>query len=583
MSDVIPFKAGDPPENAPRALGYKERWLFVLTGDGELVTIPVADAENGRGLSTLLSDDPEARRWADGMFGGGGQFNAKAFGAFLIDQARGRGPVDPAALYLRGQGVWPSPDGKGAVANVGDALILHDGRAVSLRHFERDGGKRAPIFTGFPAIPRPAPEPCTAEAVWGFARQAGNLWRFDREHAGHILTAGAALAMLGGAAHFRTMLVVTGARGSGKSTLAEILAVLIGPMAGTGVVNGFSEAGLRQTRNNTAMALILDEVEAVDGQGKDGQTRTLGLLRRMATDEGGRVLRGTAGHSALPFRVIGAPALFGINPPRMDVATTSRTVRLSITAQSARDPGVALVHLAQLQKKARDMQPGLWARMLRESPRWRATFEAMYIAARQLGADARQADAAAALQAAWDMAADTGLPEGDDWSERVERALPMLRGLIGTPDHGGDEGADADECGLHLTASFVTTSPGLAPRAVSDLISDAFEDPDGPASRRALGLYGLALTRDPACLLVADRHPQLDRLFAGTRWAEGGWRAALLGLPGAERANRRIGGRRVRCVAVPLASIWQPDSAADSESGTDTGVEHGWNNPDCSM
>ena len=189
MSDVIPFKAGDPPENAPRALGHKERRLLVLTGDGEVVTIPVADAENGKGLATLLGNDTEVRRWPDGMFGGGGQFNAMAFGAWLIDQARGRGPADPAALDLRGQGVWPSPNGDGAVVNVGDALILHDGRAVSLRHFEGDGGKRAPIFTGFPAISRPALEPCAAEAVASLARLADGLWQFDQPHAGYIIVA----------------------------------------------------------------------------------------------------------------------------------------------------------------------------------------------------------------------------------------------------------------------------------------------------------------------------------------------------------------------------------------------------------
>ena len=406
--------------------------------------------------------------------------------------------------------------------------------------------------------------------VSGLARLADGLWRFDQAHAGHILVAWAALAMLGGAAHFRTMLVVTGARGSGKSTLAEVVATLIGPMAGTGVLNGFSEAGLRQMRNMTALALILDEVEAVDGHGKEGQTRTLGLLRRMVTDEGGRVLRGTAGHSALPFRVIGAPALFGINPPRMDAATASRTVHLSIAGQSARDPGVAVAHLARLKSQARDLQPSLWAQMLRESPRWRETFNAMNIAACGMGADARQADAAAALAAAGDMATNTGVPK--DWSKRVERARPMLAVIIGTPDHGRDDGADADDCALHLTASFVSTSPALAPRAVSDLIRDAFDDPNGGGPRRALGLYGMALTCERGWLLVADRHPQLDRLFAGTRWAEGGWRAALLGLPGAKKDRRRIGGKVARCVAMPLASIWSPDDRPNDETVTREGV-----------
>lgn len=377
--------------------------------------------------------------------------------------------------------------------------------------------------------------------------------------------------MLGGAAHFRTMLMVTGARGSGKSTLAEILALLIGPMAGTGIVNGFTEAGLRQMRNATAMGLIRDEVEAVDGQGKDGQTRTLGLLRRMVTDEGGRVLRGTAGHSALPFRVIGAPVQFGINPPRMDDATASRTVRLSIAAQSARDPGVAVAHLARLKAQARELQPGLWAQMLRGSSRWRETFDAMHIAASGMGADAAMCMASAA-----DLAPTTDAP--GDWTERVERARPMLAVIIGTPDRGSVDEAEADRCALRLTASFVTTSPGLAPRAVSDLIGDAFDDPNGGLPRRALGLYGLALTRDRSWLLVADHHPQLDRLFADTPWAEGGWRSALLRLPGAERANRRIFRKMMRCVAIPLASLWSPDDAAAEESATADGVQQPCNN-----
>jgi energy-coupling factor transporter ATP-binding protein EcfA2 len=540
--------------------------VFVLSGDGQIEVIPVADAENGKGISTLLGRDPAVRRWGDGMFGGGGQFNSRAFGAWLIEDARKCGPVDPSGLDLRGQGVWPSPDGDGAVANVGDALILSDGRAVSLRHFDREKGPRAPIFIGFPPIPRPAPEPCTAGAVSGFARLLASLWNFEQRHAGHIVTSFAALSMLGGAAHFRPILMVTGARGSGKSTLAETLATLIGPMAGGGVINGFSEAGLRQLRNNTAMALILDEVEAADGQSKDGQTRTLGLLRRMTTDDGGRVVRGSAGHDAMPFRVIGTPMVAGINPPRQDAATASRTIHLSIAGQSDRDPGVAIRHIERLESQAWELQPSLWTQMLRESPRWPETFNVMKVAARGMGADARRADAAAALAAAGDMATHKGAPK--DWTERVKRARAMMAVIIGTPDQGRDDGDDADDCALHLTASFVATSPSLAPRAVSDLIWDAFADPNGGGPRRALGLYGMALTKDRGHLLVADRHPQLDRLFAGTRWAEGGWRTALLGLAGAEKDLRRIGGKVARCVAVPLASIWSPDDRQDDETVT---------------
>ena len=65
---------------------------------------------------------------------------------------------------------------------------------------------------------------------------ADGLWRFDQAHAGYVIVAWAA--------HFRPMLMVTGARGSGKLMLAEIEATLTGPMA-----------------------LILDEVEAALRQG----------------------------------------------------------------------------------------------------------------------------------------------------------------------------------------------------------------------------------------------------------------------------------------------------------------------------
>jgi len=73
---------------------------------------------------------------------------------------------------------------------------------------------------------------------------------------------------------------------------------------------------------------------------------------------------------------------------------------------------------------------------------------------------------------------------------------------------------------------------------------------------RALNGWGLRLVEDG--LFVANpAHPAVASLFAGTRWAGGGWRAALLALGGAMISNQvlSIGGEATRGVVVPGALV----------------------------
>jgi hypothetical protein len=88
---------------------------------------------------------------------------------------------------------------------------------------------------------------------------------------------------------------------------------MLGEFGGS-VLNDATEAGIRQSRNNQARPILIDEFEpdqsVRNGSKQDGM---FALFRRMSGGEGGRVSRGGADHSAVSFRTLGAAYVTSIN------------------------------------------------------------------------------------------------------------------------------------------------------------------------------------------------------------------------------------------------------------------------------
>jgi hypothetical protein len=141
------------------------------------------------------------------------------------------------------------------VAHCGDELVYADGRVQPAGWIE---GRI--VWPAAPATERPASTAADLDDGRGLGEGIRGGWGWKREHDADLWLGWLGVAPLGGFASWRPGILVTGPRGSGKSELMEIAAAVLGAMARP-VLNGATEAGLRQGGNGQARAMLLDEAE----------------------------------------------------------------------------------------------------------------------------------------------------------------------------------------------------------------------------------------------------------------------------------------------------------------------------------
>lgn len=529
----------------PLCLGHLGGWFHVLTPHGELRSLRGQDLAAGRGVEEIVAGHEGFVRTRFSREGGG--WNSRAFGRWLMDRCAESGLVDLAALEVRGLGTWRDSTGC-AVAHCGDVLIYADGRTHRAGNID---GRI--VWPAAPASERPAAAPADRDDGRELGEAVRGGWAWAREVDADLWLGWLGCAVLGGFPSWRPGIVVTGPRGSGKSELMQLAETLLGAMARP-MLNGATEAGLRQGGNGQARAMLLDEAEP----GPDGLpvTAILGFLRRMTGGTGGRVARGGADHRAHHFYSVGAGYLTAILPPPMAPQDRSRIVHLELGPLPATDPVRASKRLAELHQEARDLCPTLWRRALDQSPRWDATVGALASEARRLGADHRDADTAAALVAGRDLLTEDGALT----AERLAAARPLIAAIIEASVE-ADTASEAELCLTHLLGSMAPMPSGRVSSIAELLGLVMYHGGSAQVDEvNALGRVGLRVpVGKDGVQLVSGPHPQLTRLFAGTRWADGGHRAALLSLDGAavEPNSVRIGGRKVRAIRLPASVIPQ--------------------------
>jgi hypothetical protein len=165
------------------------------------------------------------------------------------------------------------------------------------------------------------------------------------------------------------------------------------------------------------------------------------------------------------------------------------------------------------------------------------------------------ADQAGSLLAgAWCMQRDT-LP--DD----IEAEALLARFSWLWDDQPADVAAsDGEACLAHLLGSPARQSGPRTP--LGDLIDRARREELGGSSDMTLRAHGLRWVAEvqaagyPGGLAVAQKHPALGEVFAGSPWRGGRWASALGRLPGAITGKRAptvrlSGGLKPRCVLLP--------------------------------
>jgi hypothetical protein len=555
----------DPaPERCPIIpLGQSAGDYFFIAASGELRRMRAEALEAGRGVRSLVSGYSTAiDAWCLRKFPQkDGGWSPREAGQWIIDQCNGKGVFDSSSADLRSVGVWRDENGN-AIAHCGDQLVQPNGRVMSPAAFQ---GKS--VMIGAAAIAPPDNVYIDPEAVAGLLSELKALWGWKRDVDADIFFGWVAAASLGGFPEWRSHLYVYGSRGSGKSKLMEFAALLLGEFGGS-VLNDATEAGLRQSRNNQARPILIDEFEP-DQSARTGskQDNMLALFRRMSGAGGGRVSRGGADHSAVSFRSLGAAYVTSINHIELESQDRSRFVMIDLGLLPATsDPLKTMARLKAFEDSAKALSSCLRGRILGQSGRWDETHSAIASAARKEGADARQADTIATILAGRDLA----LFDGKIDQSRLNELRPFLREMVGDAEDSGAT-SEGDDTLDYLLSSSLNLDRGVK-RTIRELLMAAIDqaailevdDPTAALSR--VGIHVLPAKKSIG--VRVGRTTQVADLYAGTKWQNGAHVSALLKIEGVSRPNgatRVSPNQQHRLVLIPNSLILNTSTECDDD------------------
>lgn len=225
---------------------------------------------------------------------------------------------------IRSLGAWW--DRGRSVLNLGDRLIV-DGeeqpiqKPVPESRFIYRGGK--PLNGSDGAIPLTDDEALKIALV---AEQF--LWESDAS--GPLLAGWATLAPICGVLDWRPHIWLTASAESGKSTVMNrFLAPLLGGMA-LNVYGQSSEAGIRQTLDSKALAVIFDEAESNERKDKVRMQDVLTLARISSTESQAQMLKGSPDGKSTSYSIRSMFLLCSITTGLKQGADKTRFAQLTL-------------------------------------------------------------------------------------------------------------------------------------------------------------------------------------------------------------------------------------------------------------
>lgn len=553
------------PERLYRPVGYGKRIFYLMTSESEIVEDfrgPALMSELG--LMEIVGDKEVWENHPQNV-GKRNGINWVGIGASVISECRKAGIYDPT--LIRGRGVWIDPDRKGTervVLNSGDRLM-----------FSRGGESPTPVpYVQFksPWIYEKERDLIRDEArgninftdpltdTEGYAiRELCDMVRWESPVYGQLLAGWIATAIICGALPWRTHAWVTGNQGSGKTTVINTIAGACIGSVGIYPMGATTEAGIRQSVGNDALPVIFDEAE--NSKGAEERRQAVIQLMRQASSEGrGRIMKGTAGHSAVAFTMRSSFLMSSIGVGLKEAADLTRTVVLTIKPLEAysygerkqlEDQWQRFLSLAHAMRK--DTPQRLLSRQMRNIFTLKSNIEVFKeVIASTLG-NRRLGDQLGTLLAgSYSLISTRKITrplaekylDNYDWSEFTQ--VKAVREDMALLQH---------ICGKIIRAE---TRNGTQDRAIGELIYAMIyphtDDTLNPIlTEQTLSRYGLRMENDKSGVWVATGVPALDAIMRSSDYAEG-WQKVLGRLPNCKRSDgpMRFRGQNSRAIFVPM-------------------------------
>lgn len=453
-------------------------------------------------------------------------FNHRRLATDIISACQDAGPY--SETLERRVGVWKMDDGQ-LVVN-GRELWRPDGTV--LEHGIVEG--RVYPASGDVHFDRHTPQ-ATGEEVRKVLA-AFNSPQWIHPMAGELVLGYIGVALASVALRRRPHLLMTGPAACGKSTVLEYVRWLLGPLA-YACTGPQTLAAFYQSLAGTTRAVANDEFEADPTRKACKDTFEIARMSYSLQEGDEGIVRGTVTGKAKSYRFYSPFIAAGVSPGKMEPADLTRWV---ILEAKGKPDGQRLT-----EAEAQDIGPKL-ARLFIN--RW-SVFQASENVVRQRilvsGGDGRMADTVGTLLASyWAFVSDTPATEAD---------AEFLVSMLGIEERiAVHQVSDELQCLEALTSRVVPfkviDGPALVTRQLSigQAIETVCKDPTGqPEVVMRLAQMGLrvALSKGRWSLYVANSHThqELRKLFAGTKWATGGWSVVLRRLPGGEESTQRIG------------------------------------------
>ncbi len=443
----------------------------------------------------------------------------------LISNSLKSGYFEPGRI--RGSGVYK--EGKKVVINNGKK-VLSGGESYSHADYKSEY-----IYIPGPKIDYDAIKPCTMDDCLQLL-DAANMLLWQRKEEAIFFTGWLTCAVLSGALKWRPHLYITGVPGAGKSWVLENIVHPMISQFSEYYLSSTTEAGIRQSIKNNALAVIWDEPEVNNEADNRSIQKVLTIARQSSFESDGRISKGTASGSAMEFSMKSCFLLGSVKDAVQEGADLTRFTILNLTKIS--NPIEARAHFEKLEKTVFQLVDGdfpkRFCRMVIDRIEDFESNNEIFKKIISVKYNARVAQQYAALLAGYMLIESSGVVS-------KERAMELCEALDSQDNTHHDSNDDIAECFNYLTSKVVVVDAaddksGTVRMSIAEIL-------EKPLLWDRLISFGMKATSKDGkkTLFISYSNPQLKDIFRDTKWISG-WGRSLAKMPGARRATQRLSG-----------------------------------------
>jgi putative DNA primase/helicase len=559
MGEVIapdaPGPAGNPPpapESPPTEPPDTQEWPFRCLGydAGYHYYLPIGTRQvraiRGEAhTSSALLDLANLKFWERSFPGPTGPAWKYAANAMLRTNET-IGVYD--AMRQRGRGAWY--DSGRSVLHLGDRLIV-DGKAQSIHELRsRFIYEAAPPLEFTEAIPLPNSEAVKLQRIIDMLFWAKPIYA-------KLCAGWCVIAPVCGALIYRPHIWITASPGSGKTFIIEnIIKPCLGEFS-LAVSSKTTEAGIRQTLRNDALAVIIDEFEGEDYLSQINIQKILDLARQSFSNSSTRIVKGGQNGHATAYNIRSCFFMSSVGVNLSQHADETRISVLELEEPYDRDNKSKHENFKQLQDDVtniltEDFCAGLRARAINYVQILQKNSSVFSLVVSQLLGNQRAGDQVGALLAGAHLLVS-------DKAITFEQAQEWVNKQDWEDQREVTEKSDGMEC-LNAIFHHVAKTNSNQEKSIIEMLIECRnnipisgeESDEGMILRR----HGIRYVRSENRVYISEYHPGLKRILKNSAWPKC-WGRTLARIPGAIRKiSMRFYGPPTRAVGIPFEDSW---------------------------